>query len=535
LKKSESGKPKAGSAFRFPLSAFVLPPMKKFKAGDRLAIPASDYNAMVDTTEALLRSRLQLLAVPGAAARERTVVAVTNSTSEEEDAETADWPIWSPVAVCLPEDQPIETGVDFSAMPFFPGYRLDDTNIPSFFQLGITQEPIPRGRTGRVCIRGPTFALMQMCPEDMSNSAGWEWVHVFKTLVDPEDEDSADRWTLRNGPAGDARLLNLVDAENPWEDGTYNDQLLALIDLCEVPQRVVVWNISGITAPAHSIMYRGITRHANKLGASTSAYHAWDYDLIATCGWDLEKSAWGWGYRFSADMPVKVNCGNGAQAGIGDWLGPASGSFDAWPELPGMRVLGKDWYKSGEPPRVWVVKNLRPFWAKADGNCSAGGSAWACNSGGSIVYDGTEQGGVTYPTVRASIAIPDLYDPSATKPRHANIQDGQIFQVSLGPVNVPSSFLAVGGVMDDPIGTVKIWVGAGAIPGGWREYGGLVGRFPVGYSSGDGDFGTFLGTGGSRQHVHDAGGYGLGGTDYNEQAAAHLPPFCTIKFIERYQ
>ena len=128
-----------------------------------------------------------------------TVVLVKNESATEET-----WPIWSPVGVCPPPGSPIDHPVRFANRPYFRGCRLDDYSFDDgmYRKLGITQEPIPYGKTGRVTIAGVTPALIHD-----SNAAGYysrsdaRWAMVRK---------HNDRWTLRLGPGGDGpdRQLN---------------------------------------------------------------------------------------------------------------------------------------------------------------------------------------------------------------------------------------------------------------------------------------------------------------------------------------
>jgi len=102
-----------------------------------------------------------------------------------------------------------------------------------------------------------------------------------------------------------------------------------------------------------------------------------------------------------------------------------------------------------------------------------------------------------------------------------------------------SAFLGDAGYMDDPIGTVKLWVGYTYntqlnIPSGWRELTRLQGRFPVGFKLNDPTFGDLSWTGGSMTHAHSGSGGGSSGGAV-AGAANHLPPYQVMVFIERYQ
>ena len=436
------------------------------------------------------------------------------------------------IIVCVPEGEPIKHAVSFSAKPYFPGYRPDDSHFSSYAVLGITQEPIPYGKTGRVCIQGITPALIQKCPADWTDNGHWDWVHVRK---------NGDRWTLRNGPGGDARFVQFLDFDM-YQDGQYNDQYFALIDICSVSNRVRFWNLSGQTAPLHSIIAWSGTGHSYKLGSTDGSYGPWNPEvtLCGTCGWDVTNGNWGWAYKFDPTIPVCVTKPTYDSAST---LGPAGGSFLAWPYLAGFDVLIYDWNKYGSPPYcVWVKKNIRSLYAKADSALANGGTAHACDSSGTYIFDGaTTYGGVTLPMVKAGVLFPENCTtvPSGfVRPRQPNVQQGQVLQVT---VDNDGSFLGDASYMDDPIGTVKLWVGYMYntqlnIPSGWRELTRLQGKFPVGFKLNDPTFGDLSWNGGSMTHTHGiTTGSGTGMGSVAQAAANHLPPYQVMLFIERYQ
>jgi hypothetical protein len=497
---------------------------KPLSSGDRWRPTASGLNGLQDAANYVedLKRGGGSLANPQTRRELGTVVLVKNESSTQEN-----WPIWSPVIVCVPEGKPVDRAVAFASRPYFPGYRPDDVRFAYYPMLGITQEPIAYGKTGRVCIHGITPALIQKCPSDWTDNGHWDWVHVRK---------NGSRWTLRNGPGGDARFVQFLDFDM-YQDGTYNDQYLALIDLCSVPNRVRFWNLSGETAPMHSIIRWDGRGHSYKLDSSDGSYSMWNpsYSLAATCGWDVSASNWGWAYRFDSLIPVCVSCVVPGMPG-----GPAGGSWQAWPYLPGFGGLVSDWSKSGQPSYWWVYKSFSPFWAKAQTALATGGSAWACDQTGTYIFDGGTHGSFTFPVVRTAVRFPaNSVSSGITRSRQANVQQNQIIQVTLDITN--SAFLGDAGYMDDPIGTVKLWVGYTYntllnIPSGWRELTRLQGRFPVGFKLNDPTFGDLAWTGGSTTHTHGLGsGSGSGAGSYGQQAANHLPPYQVMVFIERYQ
>lgn len=495
--------------------------MKKVIPGQPLSITAADHNQMVDAAQAQLRASQ---AVPGGRpGRDRllpSIVTVFNKTGDLDEADAVDWPIWHPVLVGYTDSPLGLTPITFAERPYFPGYNCDRADYHTAYPvLGITQEPIRAGLSGEVCIAGPTLALMHKVPTGWTNQAGWDRVHVFKY---------GDRWTLRNGYGGDARLLKILDVTNLYEDGTYDDRYLAWIDLSEVPERVWMQNNTGSALPPHSIVRRATTGLATKLAASSVAYTAPNEDLVASAGYQIAAGAIGWGFRLG-ESPVKVRYALDANPAIGATIGPASNSLYTWPELPGLEVIATDWYKAGENRYAWVRRRQLPFWAKADGLL---GNAWLCTTGGAQVYDGGTYGGVVYPTCKAAVDYDRLYDPGVTLQRYPNVQSGQIFLCDA--VRADGHLMANAAVFDDPIGTVKIWISANDPPPGWRIYSALEGKFPVGYSSGDSDFDPVGATAGAKTHTHPVGAaMGTTGTDYG--AASHLPPYRVVRFIERYQ
>lgn len=498
--------------------------MKRVIPGQPLSIAASDHNQMVDAAQAFLRASQ---AGPGGQPRRDrilpSIVTVFNKTGEEDEADAVDWPIWHPVCVGYTTDPRGTVAMQFAERPFYPGYNLNKADWhTAYLVLGITQEPIRAGLSGEVCIAGPTMALVQKRPDGWTDQAGWDAVHVWHDAAN-------DRWTLRNGPGGDARLLKILDGTNLYQDGTYNDQYLALIDLCEMPERVRFQNGTGSAVAPHSILKRTPLGAGAKLGTSTSSYSVAHDDLVATCGWTVAAGAYGFAYSIG-DRPVKVRFALDYAPALGDTLGVAGAELAAWPKLPGMVVRARDWYKAGETYYVWVRRRWLPFHAKR-----SGANYYPAFSDGTVVYDGGTYGGVVYPVIKASVQYPQIYASGITDPRDPNIQDGQIFPCDA--VTASGALLASAGVLDDPIGTVKLWASELAPPPGWRIFTPSVGRFPIGIDASEADFDELGEQGGARTHTHTfSGGGGVAaGSDGTLQAADHLPPYFALHFIERYQ
>ncbi len=492
---------------------------RPLNAGDRWQPTASGLNALHDAADYIeqLKQSGGSAAIPHNRRELGTVVLVKNLSANNED-----WPMWSPAVVCVPPGEPIKRAVAFADRPYFPGYRPDSShfNDRGVAILGITQEPIPNGKTGRVCIHGLTPALVQKCPSDWTDNGHWDWVHIRK---------NGDRWTLRNGPGGDAKFVQFLDYDL-YQDGQYNDQYFGLIELCTIPNRVAFWNLTGATVPMHSIIRWDGRGHSYKPPTTNGNYGLWSHGvtLCGTCGWDVPAGQNGWAYKFDPTIPVCVTCSSFPSQNSTIQWGPAGDSYIAWDGLPGFDSLIYDWMKYGNLPYcVWVTKNIRPFQAKS----ISGGTGYAYALSGGNPCDGGTYGGVVYPIVKASVTFPSV--PS----RYPNVATNQIIQCTVDQKN--SCFLGDASYMDDPIGTVKLWVGYTYntqlnIPQGWRELSRLQGKFPVGFKLNDPTFGDVGWNGGATTHVHPAG-TGSVGTGYAAAAANHLPPYQVMVFIERYE
>lgn len=459
--------------------------------------------------------------IPGS--RRPEIIWVKNTTEEP-------WGIWSPILVGYQSAELAEEkAIAFASNPYWLGYLPNaSTSVTAYPVLGITQEPIGPGKVGPVCIDGPTFALMQKPPTGWSNYAGWDRVHVWYY---PAAGDDPERFTLRNGAGGDATLLQIIDPSNVYLDGTYDDQYLVWIDLEPFPEKGWFLNTTGAELPPHSIIKRSVLGGGVKIPSTASSINFYVEDVWASPGFPVAAGAYAWGYRVNPTTPVKVRFALDYNPNLGGMIGPAGQQLAAWPDLPLFLVHSLDWYKSGEDRFAWVYRREpRNFYCKRSGSTSY----YLCTPGGAAVYDGTSYGGITYPIMKASLADLDLYTGSSfTQPRELNIQPGQVFIAQ--SVKGGGSIVPANAYYDDPIGTVKIWISSADPPPGWRVYSQLEGRFPVGYSSGDADFGSY-GAGGAKTHSHGSV-YKTGGGDAAaaDVAVKHLPPYRVVRFIERYQ
>ncbi len=466
------------------------------------------------------------------------IVQVTNNGSPEED-----WPALSPIGVCTLDDvDPSDIVASASSTDFLPtflGCRLDDYSFDSGYNrmLGITQKAIPYGETGSVCIRGVTSALVQKLPSGWTAGNYGNWVQVRK--ID-------DRWMLRRGLGGDARLLQYLDF-GTYLDGEYDDQQVVLIDLCSVPNRRY---FSAYTEekPAFSVVNAPLTsQFAFKIGDQTDFYYALRHQqkLAGTCGWDVPASKYGWLYYLNDTIPVCLTLSFPHSYGTNaENYGPATDSFAAWPYLTGFKAVARDNYDPTSPPyspsTTWFSSDMTHIFAKAEdaltyftgGTFQVAGLAWPSNSSGSVVYDGGVYGGVTYPVIYLQVTLRYRSNAGFIPPRCPNVQAGTIFE-GLIEAKTGGLYLDDPIYWDDPIGTVKMWnLSVGLIPSGWREYTAMQDRFPIGVKAGG--IATGVGaTGGSQTHMHPAGTGIASGS--NLGAANHIPPYSGIIFIERYQ
>lgn len=493
------------------------------------------------------------------------LVRVKNCTAE-------DWEAFEIVGVLVP-NQEFSTPVPYQNRGFqwdkttvFRAYRLDfsfdDYNdwadYGAYFHgitLGITQESIKADKTGLICIRGITPALCT----SFSTSYGYfpsPWAQVYK--------NSSGRWTLRGGFAGDVRVINCLSEDTTDGMDLYNEygEVLMLVDLCDVPNRVPTCNPSEtVTVPAFSTGKVADTVFSPHATEGSTRYSCWNKEgsgeiAAASPGWPLAPLSFGWAYRITEATPVcvqmHVDPNTYAREHQLSW-GPIGGSYHAWPGLPGFEIVGampNGTYTVNGEYFAWVRRNLnQPVLVKADGaqrgsNGLTVNGCWCTDGNGSSpsVYDGS-----SLPLVKALLAIPqgeefnispgylDYWGPADNKIKEVNVQDGQFIRVRAGVAE--GAWYAGPEVLDDPVGTVKMWIGdVESIPAGWREYAALQERFPAGIKD-DSDWVAEVGdTGGDIEHTHPTGTAAGGGSAEDAgEAANHLPPYSGVIFIERYQ
>ena len=156
-----------------------------------------------------------------------TVVPIKNADEEEKD-----WPPFSPVVVTAPEGATASRAFGYAARPHLEGNQPTGSGVllaPGDV-IGITQEPIPFGKMGRVCIAGLSCALVRDQYETEENEIGQSYAQIAW-----DSENSRLVW--ERSVWGHARFLLRLD-DDEYQDGTYNDQFFALIDLNPGPQRL---------------------------------------------------------------------------------------------------------------------------------------------------------------------------------------------------------------------------------------------------------------------------------------------------------
>ena len=199
---------------------------RRVKAGEPVRIPAPAYNAWCEAAEAFQASNQGFRS--GSAPRPRrelgTVVLVKNTDTGQKN-----WSPFSPVVVTPPGGSPASSALDFAANPHFRGNQPTGASAEApFDMMGVTQEPIAYDRMGRVAIAGITCALLT----DEYEYGGQG--HSYAKLT---WDATHSRLTLQRTVWGHARFLLQLD-DTPYQDGTYNDQYLSLIDLNPGPQKL---------------------------------------------------------------------------------------------------------------------------------------------------------------------------------------------------------------------------------------------------------------------------------------------------------
>jgi len=270
------------------------------------------------------------------------------------------------------------------------------------------------------------------------------------------------------------------------------------------------------------------------------------YPLLINGPSDVASGAYG-RCTIASNRPTLALCTTRGSDSAGNRFGPIPDTWTLGIGLPGFRQVswstaGGDADEIGDSTHVVVMRDPDAFSyipAVATTNWDDRSATFWALQADLCAYDGSTRS----PQINVSVELP--YYASGG---HPNIVSGAELFVALIQSDgaVSGGWVCVSPYMDAAIGTVRATIKTTA-PTGWAIMDGTAngagnggsgtdmrGYFPVGYKSGDSDFGSWLGTGGDRTHVHDSGTgttFGTTGTDYTEDS--HLPPYRSLNFIER--
>lgn len=192
----------------------------------------------------------------------------------------------------------------------------------------------------------------------------------------------------------------------------------------------------------------------------------------------------------------------------------------------------------------WAV--ARADWVNLPGNGSYV-VVWPCENSAGANPKPLDEMRVYLPRPTAVAALSPAKDP--------NVRTGDVIAY-VGDINCNPT--AVGNYLDEPIGTMKMWTKTGTLPAGWVIMDGtanaspgsginMTDKFPMGHAT------TPATTGGSTTHTHNGhllalnvlysqAQAGVGQAvvtdvtmtgDQSHNSANHLPPYATVRFIER--
>jgi len=210
---------------------------------------------------------------------------------------------------------------------------------------------------------------------------------------------------------------------------------------------------------------------------------------------------------------------------------------------------------TGSATILWKESGTGPKWALVRiGGGAAGGVAWAKAHGNWHNHSGNGSFVNCYRCADAEGANPQtgssicVYLPRVGG-SDPNVEHDQVIGYTTA---ADGTYVAVTGYLDAVIGTVRMWtVNSADPPPGWRDCDtwlgsiDMRGRFPVG--KGDGD--TVGDHGGSTEHCHvlQRNAYPTPPCGYTQidegtwqsiylstNVADHRPPYCVLRFIERY-
>ena len=408
------------------------------------------------------------------------VVTVTNDGSD-------DWDYLTPVRVHgVDEDYAANPPPPSIANMTFSGTRLDDYEINSGTQsdqIGITQEAIPQGGSGRVCIRGATLALIWDFNKDLPTGfeySPWDYAHV---------EKKEGRWLLRNGCAGDARIITLCQGDDSqyYQDGTYNDQVLAIVDLQPPPDRVMgvtmfddqtsKYAITVVVQGGNTWLYNNTQNIVGNLGIIPTLC-----EMCVLPGWDIPKD--------TATIPVRRIVPGGMYCAVMSDLdsllrseytyGMADGKL--WAGLCGFKPVTQHYLDTDSARYSSPFFGWFQFTGMPETLCFhfTNSTAYVQDQFGND-FDGDTHRGVEYPICGASLQPTQVQGAGGTSGGW-NLQrlgntDGVFFGTGLaGRYDTVDDIhvLPLDCYMDDQANTIKALKGS-MVPPGWRTCDGTHG------------------------------------------------------------
>lgn len=462
-----------------------------------------------------------------------------------------DWQKYDVVGVCGSVSSSIAGAVEVEDLSPFRGCRLDDYSFDGGRNrmLGITQEPIARGETGNVCVRGVTPAkTVDYYSAAQAWSSSSEWLRVVYA-------SNGNKWSLAPGRSGDVRILKYWLDPSVTTDNTY-----ALVDVCEVPNRLQLsTSATSATISARSCVAGKIDDGQRRVGeipsslytiADNTADMPSKLQFLFSPDWDVPKGKGAWFYLPTSTMPAVGRKANGTT--MKELCGPCPSQSAVWPGLPGFyyqadlsgcATINSEtlaWFGCAE--HAWFYVQLTQI-----ANLTCKGKILAIPGGR---YDGS---GI-YPDIDATV----VFDPNwiargnnTSLGRHVepNAPSGTIVRCR---ITTASQYVGGGGtqdarivaddpcVWDEPIGTIRPFYvgisGAAAVPYGWRICDGshstpdLRGKFLKGVAGSEwpgamgGGMHTTACVAGGTKNVADANANS--GTEF-------LPPFFAVHFIIR--
>lgn len=426
---------------------------KPLSAGDRWQPTASDINALHRAAGHVenLNCGGGVVVSSHRVPAPRLVVSVANQSA-------TDWDIWQPVGVLVPPEVASENLVSYSGKPYFDGYVLDDpamysTTLPTFM-LGVTQEPIPAGSMGRVCVRGLTNALIWDI--EKGQLVAQEYPSRDYAMVEKHVDG---RWAFRWAPDGDGKVVGFIRgvAGQPptyYQDGTYNDCLMVLIDLqSDYVARFLApnqfWPEYSLVPGSAYWLYGVPDPSSDQTAFATRT----NLELYGMPGWDVPSSASVHWVPCRRIVPGRLYClrYDMAEGGLeGDkW----------WPGFSGLEASTSQHFLQGDPRRYdqpWF------YWYRYTGaarkfNVLVKGDYAYIRGYWNNELDGRTWAGVKYPTVR--LPLESLAVPGSRSYNMPWAQDawGDWVQQATGTVVDNAYFRPDPKYLDEPFGRVASW------------------------------------------------------------------------------